>query len=103
MHSEKKMTFQFDENEKLYLIVVTIKNPEDKEVEAIMNGIKQKYGNPVLNDYPNLFLWDIENNKYVISFTITPLSISSQVQKYSFFEMRYWDVKVCSDAFDHDI
>lgn len=101
--TERKMTFQFDENEKLYLIILTIKNPEDKEVEAIMNGVKQKYGNPASNNYSGVFLWDIGNNKYSISFTVTPLLINSQVQKYSFFEMRYWDVKVCSDAFDHDI
>jgi len=100
---ERKITFRFNTNEELYLIIVSIRNPEDKEVKAIIDGIRQKYGEPTLIDYFSLPVWHIENNKYSINFTVSILPESSQEHKYSMFVTWYGDVKVWKNIYNNEM
>jgi hypothetical protein len=101
--NESKITFQFNMNEKLYLIIVTVLNPEDKLVDNQIETIKNKYGKPASGNIASQLLWDIQNNKYIICLSTSPLLIKSQLQKYSFFEMRFWNREALDDVYNHDI
>jgi hypothetical protein len=92
--SEKRITFQFDKNEKLYLIIVSFENPKNTVVNSIIEELTKKYGKPSSKDSNGLPEWYLENKKYTINFTVLAMTEPVKDQKYSHFTVRYGDVKI---------